>query len=472
MRLTIPLRTLTHDSDKWLPPRLLWSFGKGFWGPKKGKYTFISDFKYLMKRFRMKIYDTEAEKFLPQGTKIYDANKIAAVHFNETPDHLKGDRPWPFTKDYVPLSKEDPTFMERPALLFTKHFTLYEGFKGAAVFTNSVFEDEDGLPAVHKDLESRITIDDASLDMLNRKLEYATKTDSVLIPMPRWKEFPKMNMNSRRQKGIHPYRKDVSVLRALQMTSEMMISRRYDFFDRRHIEWPACILALEREGHRIVMDLKTEFVTVVKDTPQVKVVPSTESDQKSSRVVTPVVQSHTLPVFSSSSLTTIERPLYDISPIDWKINFDEVNFYPDPKEWRMGIKLPYKTNTIFVANNSRIPKAQPDRFVKGRCLLFMYGHAVGQARQLFGVPEDETRSENYKDLPDPVMIQGVYFNATKNNLGFMTMQLNTTSFDSQMKNQVWSEGPFDLESDRNIILRKLTAFNLVGADSGILDKVH
>jgi hypothetical protein len=421
----------------------------------------------------MQIFDTEAEKFVPPGIKIHDANKIAEIHFNELPEHLKnGPRPWPFTKDFIPRSKEDPAFMERPALLYTKYLTLYEGTKGASVFTNSIFQDEEGLPDVHKEIEARITIDNVSLDMLKKKLDYATKSDSVLIGLPKIKEFPKMNINPMATVGIHPLRRDISVLKALQMTSEMTICRRYNFWDRRTVDWPACILALERDGHRVVMDLKTEFVTLSKEAPEIKPI-TDNSREKTSRVV-PIIQSHKFPVFSSSAQSTKDMPLPDISPVDWRINFEEVNFYPDPKEWRMAVKLPYKTNTVFLTNNTVNPKPQPDRFVKARCLLYLYGHAVGQARQLFGVPEDETRNENYQDLPEPIMIQGVYYNSSnnKNNIGFMALQLNTTAFDSGVKNQVWSDGPYSLEDDYEMILKKLTTLNLVGSDSATLDKLH
>lgn len=469
MRLTLVLRTLTEDSDKLLPPKLFWSYGKGFWGPRKVKYTWLSDFKFRFKKKKARVYDTEAEKFVPPGVTIHDARTVGAVYFHEKfPSFKERQVPWPFLPDFVPKSKDDPSFQERPALLFSKHFTLYEGFKGAAVFTNSVFEEEEGLPSLHKDLESKITVDETSLKMLDRKLNYATDKDCALIKLPAIRTFPKMNIKPVRVYGIHPYRRDISVLKAFQLTSDMMISRRYDFLDRRIIDWPACVVALEREGHRVVLDLKTEFVTVSKD-----VLPKIESpvgeQQEASKKE--VVKGCQLPVFASPE-TTFEKELFDVSPADWKINFDEVNFYPDRSSWKSGIKLPYKTHTLFLTNNVVNPKPQPDRFVKGRCLLYLYGHAVAQARQLFGVPEDETDAGNYKDLPSPVMVQGVYYNSSKNNMGFMTFQLNTTQFDSKLKNQVWSDGPYDLATDQEVLLKKLTALNLAGADSGLINKVN
>lgn len=51
----------------------------------------------------------------------------------------------------------------------------------------------------------------------------------------------------------------------------------------------------------------------------------------------------------------------------------------------------------------------------------------------------------------------MYYNQSKNNLGFICFQLNTLAFESEVKNQVWSDGPYDIVEDQEIILRKLIA---------------
>lgn len=51
----------------------------------------------------------------------------------------------------------------------------------------------------------------------------------------------------------------------------------------------------------------------------------------------------------------------------------------------------------------------------------------------------------------------MYYNQAKENLGFICFQLNTLAFESKVKNQVWSDGPYDIFEDQEIILRKLVA---------------
>lgn len=454
MRVTQVLKSIvvTADTEKWLPRKLFWGHGKGFWGPRKVKYTWIKSFKVRMKKQGLQVHTRSWEsENRPPGTIAVDANKFAAVDFYE-PLTQPLSHPWPFQhQEFVPLSRDDPKFRERPALVYNKHMTLYEGLKGASHFANTIIESEESLPSVIKDLESRITVDEKTADLLKRRLEWTTRGDAITTKMPKIREYPRLNINPLVKINIHPLRKDMNILRSYQTVADMMIAARYGFVDRRIVDWPAAMIPFERDGHLCLLDLKTEFVTTSPSVP-------TWSQ---------------LPVFDAHPDSTVQKSLVPISPVDWRINFDETNFYAEEESWKIGIQQPHQIQTIFLSNNSHNPKLQPDRFVKGRSLLYLYGMAVAQARQLYG-SDRAADPVNYTHLPNPVTMQCVHYNMTKNNVIFLAFQLNTLSFNGEnsVKNQVWTEGPFNASDEQETILKKLLALNLTGAPEPVTQKLH
>lgn len=458
MRLTQVLRAggnivVTADTPKWLPRKLIWGYGKGLWGPRKVKYTWISDFKWRLKQNGLKVETrTWESENRPPGTEAIDANLFAAVDLHEPHEPLQF--PWPFQHPkFVPKSREDPQFMQRPALVYEKHMTLYEGLKGASHFTNSIIESEESLPAMIAETEARVTLDDKTSDLLKRRLQWSTRGDSITTKMPKYREFPRLNIRPLVKFDIHPFRKDMNILKSYQTVADTMIASRYGFVDRRVVMWPKAKIAFEREGHLCLLDLTTEFVTTTSS-------PSVSSGTQ-------------VPVFDPAPESTVQKTLVPIPPVTWKINFEETNFYPEKESWKLGVQKPHQIQTIFLANNNIIQRLQPDRFIKGRSLLFMYGIAVAQARRLYG-SEDPQDPVNYTDLPTPVTMQCVHYNMTKNNVIFSALQLNTLSFNEEnsLKNQVWTEGPFDATQDQEAILKKLVALNLIGASGSVLQKVN
>lgn len=483
MRLTTALATtFTKDTfASWLPPKLFWGYGKVkgeyrvWWGPHRVKYTWLKDYRKIMTRRQIRVWDMGHEQYVPRGRKIHSAVDVAAVRLNDPIDEF--DHPWPFLKKYVSGSKDDPAYQERPGLLYQRHSTLYEGIKGACVFTNTIVESEDALPFFHQELESKLTVDDDSMTLLNDRLQWSTSGDSAMQLMPKAKEFPKLNIIPPRKIGIHPLRRDVSILRSFLLSSDLMINRRFGFLDRRIVDWPSLTVGFERDGHRIVIDLTTDFATLSNFAGgrSLNFLPDTgnsRSNEISNNVVAPAISRNELPIFSSTSATTVDEELFNISPVDWRINFEETNIYPREENYCDGIRLPYKVHTMFLSNNNVNPKLQPDRFVKGRALLYAYAAAVSHARQLNQLPKDLTDPKNYIELPDPITVQVVFYNMTKNNMGFVAFQLNTLSFESQLKNQVWFDGPYDLETQRDILLKKASVFNLAGASQSVLDRVN
>jgi hypothetical protein len=460
MRLTSPLNiAITNDYYKWLPRKLFWGFGKGFWGPRKTKYCYILHYKLIEQRLGLRVHTRSWEDDnRPPGTVPIDANQFAAVDLYPPNEPLQ--HPWPFHQpEYVPGSRDDPHFKQRPAQLYNKYMTLYEGIKGASNFTNAIIESEESLPEAVKEVESRISIDEKSLERLDRSLHWTKRGDSILNRMPKNKIFPRLNYNNRREFNIHPLRKDVNILRSYQSAADLLISTRYGFVDRRIVDWPHVIVPFERDGQLCVLDLKTEFVTT-----SAALSPESSVQGRSTSE---------LPVFDRSPESTIEKSLIPIAPVDWSINFDETNFYPDPETWGMRIQPHHQVQTIFLCNNNTITKPQPDRFVKGRSVLYMYSMAASRARDLYGTP-DPADPVNYTDLPKPVTIQCMHYNITKNNVIFLAFQLNTLSFNEEksLKNQIWTEGPFDADADREVILKKLVALNLMGSHESVLQNVN
>lgn len=239
------------------------------------------------------------------------------------------------------------------------------------------------------------------------------------------------------------------------------------------VDSPHCVVPFIRDSQLVVMNLTSDFMTICHQST----VPASQTTQSANPEVSDVVQalpmggrivSHSLPVYSANPMTTVSKQLEDISPVDWRINFDETNFYPNT----YGFSLPSncRVHTLFLSNNNQVQKLQPDRMVQARALLYLYGITVSQARRLYGVPSDHEDSSNYLPINDsgPITSQAVYYNQTKNNLGFICFQLNTLGFDTKIKNQVWTDGPYDIETEQDVILKKLIAMEAARSDMNIV----
>jgi hypothetical protein len=342
----------------------------------------------------------------------------------------------------------DVNFKTEKALVFDRRFVLLEGVKGAMNFTNTVLEAEDQLPDSIERLQSKVTIDEKSRSALERQLDWTTDKDGFNKQLPRFSVFPKMNKKPLRSFGPHSERIELNTLHAYFDVSDLIASQLTGAFDRRKIISPDCTLAFERDRRRVLTDLRCDFISLTRVSPDnlLNNVPQTE---------------HPLPPFSVEPESTVSRSLVDIAPINWQICFAKTNFYTDQvieSELPAGCDV----HTIHLSTNHFSFKPMPDRFLKGRAVMFMYGYAVRQARRLYGKPNDFANEINYRPLPKPITIQCVFINQQKNNIGFGCFQLNTMSFDSQVKNQLWFDRMYDLNADRDLILKRMTALQLNG----------
>ena len=481
MRLTtvclgIHRAAVTGDTKKWVPHKLYFGHGRGrknVWGPRRIKYLWTSFFNHLW-RLEGNRPLTPTNEEVPPGTVIYDANELAQVELHPPEvSQIHIASPWPYEPKYVQGSKDDPLYQQRPAFLYNYGLTLYEGIKGANHFTHSIVE-ENSFPPLLLKLEERLEempeVVEKFLPLLENRLHHALKGDSGLILLPKLREFPRLNWGQPRRADVHPFRRDELVLKAFSETSDLLVATKFSLNKNRKIQWPSCIVPFERNELLCVLDLKTNWITAQAACPVFNEPKSSNVDIQEES--TSISQEHSgklaktkfglrpvpLPLFSSEPSITLEKELPIIDPVDWRINFSETNFYPTTYDY--SIPEPYRVNTIFLTNNTANPKPQPDRMVFGRGILYCYGYLVSVARRLYGLPRDPANEINYKDLPTPLTVQLAFYNGTKSNIGFICFQLNTLSFDSNMKNQVWLDGPYSIDDTRGL-LKKFSAINLL-----------
>ena len=464
---------MTADEAKWVPHKLYFGHaqsrnGKNVWGPRRQNYYWTKKFNYLWKLNAKRPVLLSNEE-LPPNTVVHDANEVARVQLYHThvPDVQIGN-PFPFTEKIIPGSLNDPKYNAQVALHYDSRFTLYEGIKGANHFTNSIVEGE-ALPSSLQQIEDSLQIEEKFKNLLERRLNHALTGDSSMILMPRLKDFPRLNFVKSREVGIHPYRRDTSVLKAFCETSNMLVSSLYGLNKAHQVDWPACVVPFQRDDMLCILNLKADFVTTCRSVDQsVASLKTHEPDQQGQSAGLKVhLNTQELMPFSSDHESTVSRDLPAIDPVDWRINFEETARYPT--DYCYSIPRPFHVSNIFLSNNNTNPKPQPDRMVFGRGMLFCYGYLVARARLMEGLRLQEMGPENQKILSRPLATQLAFFNSTKNNIGFISFQLNTTSFNSSMKNQVWLDGPYSID-DRQLLLRKFVARDLLS--QGYLEQTN
>lgn len=465
MRITIPLARkspVTGDSEKWVPHKLYFGHARGrknIWGPKRQNYYWTKKFNYLW-RLDAKRPVLLSNEELPPNTVVHDANELAKVQLYHTDvPEVKIGNPYPFTEKIIPGSLNDPRYKSQVALCYNSRFTLYEGIKGVNHFTHSVVEEEP-LPSCLQGIEDNLKIEEKFENLLDRRLNHALTGDSSMILMPRLKDFPRLNFIKPRQTGIHPFRRDTSVLKAYCETSNMMLSSSYGLNKCHIIDWPACVVPFRREDMLCILDLKADFVTACRSVSPIEEFLKTQKSNESglpNGLKVDLTPQELMP-FSSDPETTIHRELPAIDPVDWRINFEETARYST--QYCYSIPRPFNVSTIFLSNNNVNPKPQPDRMVFARGILFCYGYLAARARLMQALGVEEMGQASQTTLSTPLAIQLAFFNASKNNIGFISFQLNTTSFNTPVKNQVWLDGPYSID-DRRVLFRKFVARDLL-----------
>lgn len=358
-------------------------------------------------------------------------------------------------------TKLDPTYREVPALIFERDIPLYEGYKGAVNFTNTIIEDDIRMPHRFTEIEDAVTVPKSFLEILDRRLIWCNRGDGIIQKLPRVREFPRLNFCGRVQVGIHPIRKEMNILRAFYDVSDQFVSNQYEFIDRRKVAAPYCVVPFLRDGKRIILNLKSDFVTTSNGAARFSVEATQVASQQDIAKSRDIPNSFALPrSFTDDTDSTLTKDLINIHPVDWRINFNAEHFYDE--DFDFAIPKTSSVHTIYFCNNNFGIRAPRDRMMKGKAAMFAYGFAVAQARRLYGNDKQFDDEINYTVLPEPVSVQAVWYNHGKQNLGIVGFQLNTLSFDSKLKNQIWFDGPYDVNEERETIMRKLAAIHLNG----------
>lgn len=307
-----------------------------------------------------------------------------------------------------------------------RYHRLFDPIDQALVFTNSVCESNDSPPEILTELPS-IEFDNDFWEYVNERLDCCF-ADGWLVKLPKdhlnyWHPT-KLRTHTGRDWGLSVPRQEKNLLSTYNELSEKFISLNYGFFPKVKINYPYCVVPFTRDGRLIVMDLECEFITTLN-------------------------RNYTPPMYSETPILTIDTPLTSIAPMTWPSCFAKSNYYPNDFEFKM--QSSSYIHSIFM-NHLRGHTLKFEDFA-GRGILWCYGYAVSQFRKF------NNDTIEYKELDDPITINCVLTCNKDFSFTFVYFQLNTTSFNSQLKNQVWIEGPF---TEREDILRRFTALNLNG----------
>src|SRR5262249_15293400 len=122
-----------------------------------------------------------------------------------------------------------------------------------------------------------------------------------------------------------------------------------------------------------------------------------------------------------------------------------------PTDYSFKLAHNHSLHTLYFTHNQ--VRKFDDQYIIGRAIIYCYGYATAAARLAAG---DQI---HYKELEDPIPVQCVFINPKDFSLGFVCFQLNTTSFDSSLKNQVWVRSGI---TDAAEVIKHFLAFNVNG----------
>lgn len=376
---------------------------------------------------------------IASGYSAVDANEFVTEH------REKWIHPeiWPYEKKYEKGSPDDPAYKPIMAHHFNRSTTIYEGFKGAMNFSNTVMEGEDNLPSCISSLEDNITIEDKFISLLEKRLQFAYEDDCLLTKTRKVRKWPRLDIKPRFGFGTPVSRTEGNVLNSFYDVSQLWINKYHHLIDRRRLNYPTVLVPFVRDNQLITLDLSCDFVTLV---------------QKSS-------DNYLTPIFDKSEFyeepsKTLDKKLISIHPCNWEICFDKTHWYSTDFAWSLPPKD--QVHTIYLTDSRFRIKKFVDRFAKAKALMFCYGYGAAQFRLKHGNWNDHEDRINYQILEKPILVNSVFTNLSKNSVGFCTFQLNTTDFNSDVKNQVWFNGPYEINENKELILKKLIAMNLYG----------
>lgn len=441
-------------------PKYYYYASKFRWGMKKYKENFHRKWRFdinIHAKLPIEDYVTERKFEIPPGYVIKNpVDYMDAIRERTEFKPLPKERPWPFNPKQATGSMLDPNYKEQTELLFVRNARLYEGYKGALSFTNTLLQSDESLPDRIIANEDKLVLDREIVDMLSRRLEWTDKLDSTNARVNTKFEFPRLNKWAIPKYGPTLERKERNLLFTYADCSDLLIAKQFGYFHCPKVLSPKFEIGFMRDGNRCILKLPSDFITLQQDPLGELLLQQDASRQE----LNEYLKSKDY-LFCGDVEGTKEKQLIDIRPVNWAINFEKTHFYPDDEQLNRPSRVAEQNvDTVFLGNQFNMHKATPDRIIKGKLLLFLYGYAVGRARHLYGNARNFADEVNYRPLDRPVIIKGVYTNYSKRNLGFACLQLNTLAFDSEIKNLAWFDGPYHIIDDQETILKKLAAMNL------------
>lgn len=422
-----------------IPP--VFHFWKDFGAGKKRRIPFYQIWK---KRWRLDVGRREIRDYtlradqLPAGSRVLDAQDFMTCHIDSLPDDIIEaknkriiyDHPWPFNVKIDDYKDRTPYYSYK---IENRFFVPRED---GLVLTNTVLM-EDQMKA-----KPPIEPTEDHLAVVRRQYKWATQGDSILIKLPRVREFPKMNKKLPRVFGSSEERKEVHVLSSLADISQTILAQHYsknkdcdeqlnELINRRSLAFPHCATPINRQSEILVLDLCLDTLSLSK--------------------------SPIKPLNSNPSQTRDIAPV-DISPRTWRSLIEKNRDYPN--NWTF--TLPRRAFPHTVQIGSRIKRFQREEDeMLARSLVHAYGLTTQYAR--FRALENQETDESNRStlvlqdpqdvvvphdndiLKDPIMLQVIALQQRSNSFHFLRFQLNTLKIDdsnpNRIKNQAWYSGP-------------------------------
>lgn len=406
------------------PIKRYW-WGKG-WGNKPWKDISHRMFKIQWKtKGRRKIF--EHRQSLPPNAVVEDANQVVKTALQKefsSEETVQKELPWPHSSRPIKGMAGDPAYQSKSALVFTRNRRLLDPLNQSLHFTNTVLEGDQQLPEPINRLMSDIDVDSDFIELLRRRLKWSTESDSTMRKLPLNRVFPHLDQRPPRVWGIPENRKEHNYLRTLYDATQIRLSQVFGWTAIHKISYPYCVVPFERDNKLVVLDLETDFITVTK-------------------------RDNRLGLFSTSPLMTIDKPLASMEPLSWTTCFLEKNVYPTDHSFQMPTN--HSIQTLYFTHNQL--RSFETTSLVGRAIIYCYGYTTAMARLAFGEHIDG------KEIPDPIPIQCVFINPKEFSLSFVCFQLNTTSFESALKNQVWIKTDV---TDLSEVTKHLVSFQVNG----------
>lgn len=379
-------------------------FGAGKDLKKRQKY-FIQ-WQYIWNAFirRMKIADkTLPVDKLPPGARVLDAEDFLCGHIDDMPEKLMRiksgekviyDHPWPYNVRLDTVTKQEPIHYYT---IDTRFFFPSQDIQN---LTNTIIETDsmEAQPPIEPQAQD--------IDQIQNKIHWAVAKDSVLVRLPKKREFPKINIKPKAEYGITDERAETHVLKSLAHHSQAILSHHKfhnggqfnEYLKLSSLSFPHCRVLLERESQKIGFDLCIDHMTLGRDP---------------------------LPVINSSPEDTKSKELANIRPRTWKSIIEKTRFYNN--DWSFKFPSGAHPRTIYLA--ARIKRELPDEEMLSRNIM----HAYGLTSQLARMRQQEL----------PITLQVISYKLMPKRTFFFTrFQLNTLDF-GNIKNQAWHSGPIE-----------------------------